>query len=234
MKWSVGLLWSGLLSIHVHASILHTPLPTIVHREEFQTVTDASDNTHPVQVIYLIEQRLDLQNNQETTVHVPMPPEQPKEEPPSYFKSAWDHVIHYINPLKITCIGGLIALLYYAKSKFTLYSLSKACVQNALWSLWRTPKIDSNELTDEATALLLHDILQTYRTQDSSKAITQFIQDMDKELNALKNYIKHIDSIKSSFFSCDIPDIDEDSIEAKKRIHKLETLKEIALNWLKA
>lgn len=137
-------------------------------------------------------------------------------------------------PLKLSFAGCLMVALYYFKAKLTLYSLSKACIENAFWSLWQTATKQTDLLYDnqEQDLSLLYAILQTYRTDKHAVAISRFIQDVESEMELLNRYIIEATNTQSSILYFALPDMSQDILEAQARLAKLAYLKQKVIYWM--
>jgi hypothetical protein len=105
-------------------------------------------------------------------------------------------------------------------------------VQTAFWSLWKSKK--PHEIIDEQgqDIALLYDIINTYQTDQHAMAISLFLQDVDKELDILKEYIQETSHVQSSFMRFMLPDMSNDLVQAQARLAKLTYLKQKILSWL--
>lgn len=183
-------------------------------------------------------------NNQNVTCNHPITqPIQPELEQPSMFETinapvltwlpAWVPFKQFLTPVTLSAGGLAVGILAYTKTKFTLYNLSKACVQTAFWSLWKSKKPHDMMMDEQGQDIaLLYDIINTYRTDQHAMAISLFLQDVDKELDILKEYIQEASQAQSSFMRFMLPDMSKDIVEAEARLAKLTYLKQKILSWL--
>lgn len=191
------------------------------------------------------QQKSDIQNhnNQNVTCNHPIAqPVQPTAQQPFSFDGIdapiltwlpeWIPFRQFLTPIKLCAGSVILGVIAYSKTKFTLYSLSKACVQTAFWSLWKSKK--PHELIDEQgkDIALLYDIINTYQTDQHAMAISLFLQDVDKELDILKEYIQETSQVQSSIMRFMLPDMSKDLVEAQARLAKLTYLKQKILSWL--
>lgn len=223
------------------ATITHTKRTWV---EEDQITVKYNDGDKPPVILFQQTSDIENNNNQHVTCNHPVtqPFTQSYNNQPSSFDSIdapiltwlpeWVPFKQFLTPLKL-CVGSIIfGLIAYSKTKLTLYSLSKACVQTAFWSLWKSKR--PQELIDEQSQdiTLLYDIINTYQTDQHAMAISLFLQDVDKELDTLKEYIQETSHIQSSIMRFAFPDMSKDLAEAQARLAKLTYLKQKILSWL--
>ena len=146
--------------------------------------------------------------------------------------TSWCSFNDLFTPFKVGIAVCLIGGLYVLKAKMTLYGLSKACFQNAFWSLWQTKSAIGITEDHNPETELLHDILKTYQTDQYALAIARFLQDIDKEMGQLSSYLKQAKRTNSSMIYFFLPDLSDDITEIESRLTKLACLKQKVLNWL--
>lgn len=202
-------------------------------REVYSIDCDDKDG----QVVFKFKQECNIENEQSQQHHYTFPLYQEPEpettttmrQPPSFLS-----VNDLLTPVTLSCAGALIIALYYFKSKLTLYSLSKSCIQNAFWSLWdhATKQSDLLYNNQEQDTALLSAILQTYRTEKHAIAISRFLQDVEAEMDLLNRYIYEASNSQSSILHFAMPDLSQDILEAQARLAKLAYLKQKVLYWM--
>lgn len=221
-----------IISIYLTSTIAHNET-NWSQREVYNIDCDDQDG----QVVFKFKQECNIENEQSQQNHYTFPLYKEKEPEISNTggqPASWYSVNDVITPTTIGCAGALIIALYYFKSKLTLYSLSKACIQNAFWSLW-DHATKQNELlynNQEQDTALLSAILQTYRTDKHAVAISRFLQDVEAEMDLLNRYIDAANSNQSSIFYFAMPDLSKDILEAQARLAKLAYLKQKVLYWM--
>jgi hypothetical protein len=214
--------------------------PTLIYsetnwsqREVYSIDCDDKDG----QVIFKFKQECNIENEQSQQNHYTFPLYHEQEAEPTTAvrqPSSWFSINDIVTPASISCAGALIIALYYFKSKLTLYSLSKACIQNAFWSLWNTATKQNDLLynSQEQDTALLSAILQTYRTDKHAVAISRFLQDVEAEMYLLNSYINEASNAQSGPLYFAMPDLKQDILEAQARLAKLAYLKQKVLYWM--
>jgi hypothetical protein len=207
--------------------------PRLVHREEFQTikVTDKDDKT--IIVEYNISQNTNIENNQSNKVTTPILEKEISKEQVAQtpgFLSSFSYT-SILGPLGLGAVGCIGYALYYAKTKFNLYSLSKACVENALWSVWKNKSNDTLTHEYQDTDLMM-DILQMYKTDRYAIAISHFLRDAEHEMDTLQQFIHEAESVQAGPLRFAFDDFTYEILEAKARISHLADLKKQVLGWL--
>lgn len=215
-------------------------IPTILlnetnwsQREVYSIDCDDKDG----QVVFKFKQECNIENEQSQQNHYTFPLYPEHESDPAIqpeLPPTWFSIHDLFTPVKLSCAGALIIALYYFKSKLTLYSLSKSCIQNAFWSLWdnATKQNDLQYNNQEQDTALLSAILQTYRTDKHAVAISRFLQDVEAEMDLLNRYIYEASNTQSSIFHFAMPDLNQDILEAQARLAKLAYLKQKVLYWM--
>ncbi|MEX0849196.1 MAG: hypothetical protein WD055_03115 [Candidatus Dependentiae bacterium] len=208
--------------------------PKLVHREEFQTVKMSDDDDQKIIVKYNISQQCNIENNQSNQVTTPIVEKNNIEHETTTTSGIFSQLSykHILGPLGLSALGCVGYALYYAKTKFNLYSLSKACVENALWSVWKN-KTNGNLPHEHQDTDLMMDILQTYNTDRYAIAISHFLQDVEREMDILKQYIREAESAQSGALKFVFDDFTYEILEAKARISNLSDLRKLVLGWLK-
>ena len=220
-----------LLCCTVHAA------DTVVMRKEY-TIEYDNDDDDQRPIVFSFNQKCNIDNKQKTECTHPIVeiqrPQQPQEPTPTPVQSivSWFSIDDLLSPLKLSIAGCLLGALYYLKTKLTLYSLSKACVQQAFWSLWQLKKNQGLIHDQDQDTALLYDILQTYQTDQYAIAMARFLQDVDVEIELLHRYLEQAQKTQSGIMQFALPDLSNDIMEAQARLAKLASLKQTVLAWL--
>ena len=229
MKYSIALIM--FLSFTLHAA------DTVIMKREY-TIEYDDDDDDQRPIVFCFNQKCNVNNEQTTECTHPIveiqQPQQPQEPTPAPVQPivSWFSINDLVSPLNISIVGCLLGALYYLKTKLTLYSLSKACVEQAFWSLWQsktTPRLMHDQ--DQDTTLL-YDILQTYQTDQYAIAMARFLQDVDVEIELLHRYLEQAQKTQSGIMQFALPDMSNDIVETQARLAKLASLKQTVLAWL--
>lgn len=219
----------------------------LVYQDKFQRVPDGKDRIICVEetVIHNGQQKITLQynlsqnsfikNNQTNKVAAPptSPPESATPKAPSWSEQMREQIGDYLwNPFAVGAVACVGYVLYCIKSKLSLYSLGKACVEKAVWSLWKS-KTTGNNLDDQDTeTALLIQILHAYETNNYTVAIARFLQDVEEETELLTAYINEAKNIQEGTLRFLFEDLSEHIDEAQKRLDVLIHIKEVVIGWL--
>ena len=219
----------------------------LVFREEFERVLDGDgkliyaeekiirNGNQAITLQYNFSQRSFIENNQTNSVITPPAPEpiHTPPKPPSFKEILQKQFGEYLwNPLAIGALACAAYALYYAKSKFNLYSLGKACIEKAVWSLWKN-KTTGNDLDEQDTdTALLIQILHAYNTDNYTTAIAHFLHDVEEETELLTSYITEAKSAQEGILRILFEDFSPQIKEAQERLDTLERLKAIVMIWL--
>ncbi len=209
---------------------------TVVMQREYTIEYDDDDGHRPI--VFCLNQKCNIDNEQKTEcthpvveIQQPKPPQEPTSTPTEAIAS-WFSIKDLLSPLKLSIAGCLLGALYYLKTKLTLYSLSKACVQQAFWSLWELKKNQGLIHDQNQETTLLYDILQTYQTDQYAIAMAKFLQDVDIETKLLHRYLEQAQTTQSGIMQFALPDMSNDIMETQARLAKLASLKQTVLAWL--
>lgn len=183
-------------------------------------------------IAFYFQQQCKINNEQDVTCNYPVAQPEPP-EPIDSSSFGWSSfAIDIFTPLKVSAVGAFLYALYYIKTKINLYSLSKACIQTAFWSLWQLKNKNDLIFDQSQDTALLYDILQTYHTDHYAVAISRFMQDVDREIESLHRYINEAADVKASLVQFFLPDMNNDILEAQARLARLMYLKQKVINWL--
>lgn len=219
----------------------------LIFSEEFERITDGNGNViraeekiprsdePTVFFTYNFSQSSFIENNQANTVTTPPAPE-PTYIPPkqqTFTEQLREQASEYLwNPLAIGALACGAYALYYVKSKFSLYNLGKACIEKAVWSLWKNKKTGNDlDEQDTDTALLIQ-ILHAYDTDNYTTAVARFLQDVEEETELLTAYISEAKSSQEGLLRFMFEDLSAQIKEAQERLATLEKLKAIVMRWL--
>lgn len=220
-----------LLCCTVHAA------DTVVMRKEY-TIEYDNDDDDQRPIVFCFNQKCNIDNKQKTECTHPVVEiqqhQQPQEPTPASVQSivSWFSIDDLLSPLKLSIAGCLLGAFYYLKTKLTLHSLSKACVQQAFWSLWQLKKKQGLIHDQDQDTALLYDILQTYQTDQYAIAMARFLQDVDVEIELLHRYLEQAQETQSGIMQFALPDMSNDIMETQARLAKLASLKQTVLAWL--
>ncbi len=200
-------------------------------QKEYTLVYDGEDGQPPI--LYFV-QACDINTEQNNEYHHPTMElkQAPKAEAPASPSTPWFSINELLSPLKLGIAGCLLGAFYYFKTKLTLYNLSKACVEQAFWSLWQLKKNQSLTQDHMQDTALLYDILQTYQTDQYALAMARFLQDVDTETEMLHQYLNEAQKSQSGIMQFALPDMSTDIAHAQARLAKLASLKQTVLAWL--
>ena len=225
-----------MITNHMHASER-----IIVHKDGIERVYSAEDivlrnGNQSITMQYNFSQRSFIENNQTNSmtcpqVAAPAPVYIPKE--PTWTEQAREQIVEFFwNPLSFAALAATAYIAYYAKSKFSLYSLGKACIEKAVWSLWKN-KIEADDESEQIDAALLVHILQAYGTDHYTTAIARFLQDVEDEEDSLNEYIAIAKNTQEGILRFIFEDLSTQIRQAEERLSVLHRLKKIVMKWLR-
>lgn len=216
----------------------------LVYQDKFQRVLDGKDRIicteetivhdgkQKITLQYNLSQNSFIENNQTNKMASPSTPATEPKAP------GWgEHIREQIgdllwNPFAVGAVACVGYVLYCVKSKFSLYSLGKACIEKAAWSLWKNKTTgDDLDAQDTETALLIQ-ILHAYETDNYTVAIARFLQDVEEETELLTAYIDKAKNIQEGMLRFLFEDLSEHINEAQKRLDVLIHIKKIVIGWL--
>ncbi len=202
--------------------------PVLVHSQEIENIR--TEDGRDIKIQYFISQHCDIENNQSNKMSTPILKTEAEKPILNEKTSSWSFK-SLLLPVGVSSLGCLGYGAYYTFSKFNVFTLSKACLKTAGWSMWKQ-KPTGNFDENDAESDLLVDILNTYQTDKYATAIARFIQDVDEEHEVLQQYVQKAESAQSSIFRFAYGDVTHDILQAKARIATLEDLKHTVLGWL--
>lgn len=205
-----------------------------IQQEKYTIEYDADGHKKPP-ITFCFKQQCDIDNTQNVSCNHPLvqpAPQESAQAPSVTWLPSWVPFSDMITPFKVGTSGLLLIIFYYFKTKLTLYSLGKSCVETAFWSLWNLRKQTDIEQEQSQDTALLYDILHTYNTDQHAVAMSHFLHDVDNEIAILRTYIEQTSQSTSGFIRFLLPDMSKDITEAEARLTKLMYLKQKVLFWL--
>lgn len=229
----------------IHISAASNSSRVLVYEEAFPLIPDGKERiicaeetvirngNQTVTLQYNFSQRSLIQNHQTnnvTTHTIDQPYLAPQ---PSWSQTCKDQLVNFLwNPFAVgatLCVGYV---LYCIKSKFSLYSLGKACIEKAIWSLWKSKTDELTFESQDAETELLIEILNTYNTQNYTTAVARFLKDVEEESELLQAFIDQAQAIQNSVMHYIFEDLTERIKQAQERLEQVTHNKQIVLRWL--
>lgn len=212
----------------------------IVHSDGIERIYSADDlilrnGNQSITMQYNFSQRSFIENNQTNTVTCP----QPAAPAPAYVPHVQTftermgiYIGEYLgSPLVMGALACCAYALYYMKSKFNLYSLGKACIEKAIWSLWKSKTINADiDEQDFENTLLMH-ILKTYDPHNYTAAIARFLHDVEQEEELLTAYIEQAQTTQEGILRFVFEDLSVQIAQAQERLDALKKIKKVVLGW---
>jgi hypothetical protein len=226
--------------------LCHDNRKVIVFEDTFQRVRDRNTPPDPNQpfthkgrqviIQYNLSQHSLIENNQTNTMTAssiaPVIDTTPTPQP-GFYEQLYDRTKeHLSNPLTLGAMACIGYLFYCAKTKLSLYSLGKACIEKAVWSLWKTKLNDDDPDEADTEAALLMQILQTYNTDNYTQAVARFLHDVEEEIDVLTAYINEAQSVQDGLLRFIFKDMSTTIKEAQERLDKLLHIKSVVMTWL--